>query len=260
MNWEKVRQGVDVKRLKATKEVYVLARSAQRVNKERAMRRKRLRRLWQRLQEIRQMKEQSRDDLLMRLGAAKKDAGRVWSLVEVSAPKKDQPVDSSTFSFKLRRAKLRITYRREGCYLLRAFVPEDMDGKQLWHHYMGLTEIEESFKTLKGDLAIRPIHHQLEDRIEAHIFLSFIAYCLHVALRGKLRTLAPGLTPRAVLGKFATVQMLDVHFPTTDGRRLVMPRYTQPDKDLRLLLPPMGIELPSQPPPRIESRLPAREV
>ena len=104
------------------------------------------------------------------------------------------------------------------------------------------------------DLSIRPIHHQLEKRIEAHIFISFLAYCLHVALRGKLKNLADGLTSRAVMEKFATVQMLDVHFPIKDqeDRVLIMPRYTQPDKDLKLLLARMGMELLEQPPPRIE--------
>ena len=94
-------------------------------------------------------------------------------------------------------------------------------------------------------------HHQKDERIEAHIFLSFLAYCLHVALRAKLRQLADGLTPRAVLEKFATMQMLDVHLPMDQHSELVMARYTQPDKDLKLLLEHMGTELPQQPPPEI---------
>ena len=253
-DWQQVRQGVEVKEIKESGELYVLARSAQRVNKERAMRRQRLKRLWKGLQQIKKIKQQTRDELLMRLGAAKKQAGRAWWLVEIQTPESKDPVDQKTFSFKLNTRKLRRTFRREGQYLLRAFVPDKVPAPQLWKQYMGLTEIEESFKTLKGDLSIRPIHHQLEKRIEAHIFISFLSYCLHVALRGKLRNLAGGLTPRAVLEKFATLQMLDVHFPIKDqeNRRLVMPRYTQPDKDLKLLLARMGMELPEQPPPRIE--------
>ncbi len=254
-DWQQVRQGVEVKQIEESREIYVLARSAQRMNKERAMRRQRLKRLWNRLLEIKEVKKQTRDELLMRLGAAKKDAGRAWWLVQIQTPESEEPVNQDTFSFKLDTRKLRRTFRREGQYLLRAFVPDKMPTEQLWRQYIGLTEIEESFKTLKGDLSIRPIHHQLEKRIEAHIFISFLAYCLHVALRGKLRTLAGGLTPRAVLEKFAAVQMLDVHFPIKDqeSRRLVMPRFTQPDKDLKLLLARMGMELPEQPPPRIET-------
>ena len=111
--------------------------------------------------------------------------------------------------------------------------------------------IEEAFKTLKGDLAIRPIFHQLEERIEAHVFIAFLAYCLHVTLGRRLHALAPGLTPRSVFDKFAGVQMIDVHIPTTDGRELVLERYTEPERDLKLLLGQLKLVLPQQPPPKI---------
>ena len=104
------------------------------------------------------------------------------------------------------------------------------------------------------DLDLRPIHHQREDRIEAHIFISFLAYCLHVTLRARLRPHAPRLTPRAVLDKFAAIQMVDVHFPTTDGRTLIFSRYTQPESDQKLLLQKLDLKLPSQPPPKITSQ------
>ena len=249
-DWEQVRPGVEVKHLEETGEQYVLARSSKRVCKERSMRKRRLKKLWARLKELRTM-EQSRDELLMRLGAAKKEAGRVWNLVKVNVPKSDQPVTHETFTFTLQRKKLRAVMLREGRYLLRAFVPETMTAPEIWRQYIGLTEIEESFKNLKGDLAIRPIHHQKEERIEAHIFVSFLSYCLHVALRAKLRPLATGLTPRAVLEKFGTLQMIDVHLPAGAGKELVMPRYTAPDKDLSLLLTRMGLTLPQQPPPSL---------
>ena len=249
-DWEQVRPGVEVKHLEETGEQYVLARSSKRVGKERSMRKRRLKKLWARLKELRTM-EQSRDELLMRLGAAKKEAGRVWNLVKVNVPKSDQPVTHETFTFTLQRKKLRAVMLREGRYLLRAFVPETMTAPEIWRQYIGLTEIEESFKNLKGDLAIRPIHHQKEERIEAHIFVSFLSYCLHVALRAKLRPLATGLTPRAVLEKFGTLQMIDVHLPAGAGKELVMPRYTAPDKDLSLLLSRMGLALPQQPPPSL---------
>jgi hypothetical protein len=116
---------------------------------------------------------------------------------------------------------------------------------------MQLVEIEQAFKELKGDLAIRPIHHQLDHRIEAHIFVAFLAYCLQVTLKQRLRVLAPGLTPRAVLDKLSTMQMVDVHLPTTDGRHIVLPRYTQPDRDQQLLLLRLKLTLPPQPSPRI---------
>ncbi len=95
---------------------------------------------------------------------------------------------------------------------------------------------EQAFKELKSDLKIRPIHHQKDERIEAHIFVAFVAHCLQATLKQRLRGLAAGLTPRAVLEKFASIQMVDVHLPTTDGWRLVLSRFTEPEKDEQLLL------------------------
>ena len=85
--------------------------------------------------------------------------------------------------------------RREGHYLLRSNLRQE-DPARLWRHYIQLTEIEQAFKELKGDLAIRPIYHQLDHRIEAHIFVAFVAYCLMVTLKHRPRALAPGPTPR----------------------------------------------------------------
>jgi len=137
-----------------------------------------------------------------------------------------------------------------GHYLLRTNLVAE-DPAVLWDRYMQLTQIEAAFKCLKSDLGIRPIHHQLEHRVEAHILVAFLAYCLTVTLKHRLQAHARGLTPRAVLEKLATIQMLDVSFPTTDGRRLVMPRYTEPNPEQALLLHQLNLVLPQQPPPRI---------
>jgi hypothetical protein len=250
--WEKVRNEVDVKLLPQDGELYVLARSKGREHKERAMRRRKLKKLWKRLQELQAMKL-SRDELLLKLGAVKKEAGQAYRLVSVSLPTKDQPVTKETFSFSLDRRKLRIARRKEGKYLLRSNLTAH-DPALLWRCYILLTEVEQAFKNLKDDLSIRPIYHQKDDRIEAHIFVSFLAYCLHVTLRQRLRPLAPGLTPRAVLDKFAAIQMVDVHLPTTDGRELILSRYTQPENDQKILLNQLRLELPPQPPPKITTR------
>ena len=249
--WEQVREGIDVKLLEKDGEIYVLAKSAGRVDKERAMRRRRLKKLWHRLQEL-QQQTLSRDQLLIKLGAAKKEAGRAYYLVDIQLPEKDQEVSAQTFTFHLKRKKLREVRRREGRYLLRSNLVAE-DPAQLWQHYVQLTEIEQAFKELKSDLSIRPIYHQKDSRIEAHIFVAFQAYCLQVTLKQRLRALAPGLTPKAVLEKFAALQMVDVHLPTTDGRYLILPRYTQPDKDQQILLSQLKLELPDQPPPKIRT-------
>ncbi len=247
--WEQVRGSVQVKLLEQGGEVYVLAKSTDRVNKERAMRRRRLKKLWRRLAELRRQKL-SRDQLLIKLGAAKKEAGRAYGLVDIRLPGKDQAVSPETFTYRLRKEKLRQARRREGRYLLRTNLQDD-DPARLWRLYIQLTEIEQAFKELKGDLAIRPIYHQLDHRIEAHIFVAFIAYCLQVTLKQRLRALAPGLTPRAVFDKLKAMQMIDVHLPTTDGRHIVLSRYTQPDRDQQILLQQLKLTLPPQPPPRI---------
>jgi Transposase DDE domain len=256
--WQAVREGVDVKLLPQEGELYVLAQSRARIHKERAMRRRKLKWLWARLKEIAAM-ELAREELLMKLGAARAKARAAWRLVDVAiAPA------GATFSFTLDRAKLRAVRRREGRYLLRTNLT-GKDPAELWRFYIQLVEIEAAFKTMKDDLQLRPIHHQLEHRIEAHIFVAFLAYCLHVTLRARLKPLAPGLTPRAVLDKFAAIQMLDVRFPTTDGRTLILSRYTELTADQKLLARHLKLDLPPQPPPRITApekiaRLPANAV
>ena len=241
--WSAVREGVDVKLLPRDKELYVLARSENRVCKERAMRRRQLKKLWKRLKELQGM-EVKRDDLLIKLGQAKAESPAGWRLVEVEVPKDGRLV------FSLRKKKLREVRRREGRYLLRSNLC-DRDPADLWQLYMQLTRIEEAFRNIKGDLSIRPVYHQLPNRIEAHVFIAFLAYCLHVTLHYRLQLHAPGLTPRAVLEKLATIQMLDAHFPTTDGRCLIFARYTQPEKDHRMIIDLLGLQLPAQSPPRI---------
>ncbi|MCU0787997.1 MAG: IS1634 family transposase [Verrucomicrobia bacterium] len=250
--WHQVREGITVKLLPHQGECYVFAQSASRIDKERAMRRRQLKALWKRLPELCRMKRLTRDDLLMKLGAARKQWPTAWRLVALRIPQKDEPINEQTFTWRLRKKKLRQMRRREGRYLLRTNLTEE-DPAKLWEYYTQLTQVEEAFKNLKGDLALRPIHHQKQDRIEAHIFVAFLAYCLQVTLRRWLRDLAPGLTPRSVLEKFAAVQMIDVHLPTTDGRHVILPRYTQPEKELQVLLERLKLNLPEQPPPRISA-------
>ena len=246
--WQKVRPGVEVKLLAQDQELYVLAQSLDRVHKERAMRRRQLKALCRRLGQLRKMTLTARA-LLLKLGEARGRYRAAWRLLKIQMPQAGQE-GAATFSYTIDRSKLRQTRRREGRYLLRTNLT-GRDPAQTWQFYIGLTEIEAAFKNLKDDLWLRPIFHQLEHRIEAHIFVAFIAYCLHVTLRARLRPLAGGLTPRAVLDKFAAIQMLDVHFPTTDGRRLILSRYTQPETDQKMLLAQLGLTLPPQPPPRI---------
>jgi hypothetical protein len=249
--WQKVRDSVQVKLWSQGSELFVLAKSEGRQAKENAMRR---RRLVQYLRALRRMRHSlpSRDQLMMRIGAAKSKAGRAAAYVQLCLPAESEPVTRETFRFNLDREKFNQAELRDGHYLLRSNVIAD-DPKVLWERYVQLTEIEAVFRALKSDLAIRPIHHQLEHRVEAHIFVAFLGYCLMVTLKKRLQSHAPGLTPRAVLEKLKTIQMIDVWLPTTDGRCLVMSRYTQPGMDHQLVLQKLRMRLPDQPPPRIKS-------
>jgi len=252
VSWQKLRDTVEVKLLARGEEIYVLAQSQGRRRKETAIRRRKLARLLRTLRGLRRTRQRpwKRDTLLHKLGAAHKEAGKAWSFVKITVPKARQPVTRETFQFQLLRDKLQQAQQHDGHYLLRAFGAGDQAGP-LWERYMQLTEIEAAFKTLKSDLQLRPIRHHVQWRIEAHILVCFLAYCLSVTLRNRLNAHAPGLTSRAVLETLSGVLMLDVHVPLADGRELVMPRYTQPEPEQRLVLEKLGWDLPPQPPPRI---------
>ncbi len=245
--WCNVRDGVDVKLLPAGDEMYVLAQSRDRIGKERAMRRRQLKKLWARLRQL-QVMNLTRDELLLKLGAAKQQSPSAWRLVQI-----DVPEEKVALRFSLRKDKLRNIRRREGRYLLRTNLVGH-EPAQMWEFYIQLVHVEEAFRNLKGDLALRPIHHQKEERIEAHIFVAFMAFAMHVTLRRRLRDLAPGLTPRSVLEKFSAVQMIDVHLPTTDQRTVILSRHTEPEPELRILLDQMRLAFPPQPPPRITAK------
>lgn len=247
--WQKVRDSVEVKLFSQDSEMYVLAKSEGRQQKEIAIRRKKLARLLRKLRRMRKSLPK-RDQLLLRIGAAKTEAGRAFGFVKIRVPGKDEEVTRETFTFHTDKVKLKEAQLRDGHYLLRTNMVAE-DPTVLWDRYMQLTQIEAAFKCLKSELGIRPIYHQLEHRVEAHILVAFLAYCLSVTLKYRLRAHAPGLTPRAVLDKLAAIQMLDVSLPTTDGRCLTMPRYTEPEPDVALMLHQLKLTLPNQPPPRI---------
>ena len=250
--WQQVRESVDVKLFEQDGELYVLAKSEGRRAKETAMRRKRLARLLRKLRAMRHSLP-SRDQLLMRLGAAKSTAGRAFQFVEMQVPGENQQVTRATFQFRVDKKKLQQAEWRDGHYLLRSNLTAE-DPAVLWTRYVQLTQIESVFRSLKSELGIRPIYHQREDRVDAHILIAFLAYCLQVTLKHRLLRHAPGLTPTAVLEKLAEIKMIDVWIPTVDQRWLILPRYTQPSADTMLLLEKLHWELPNQPPPRITAQ------
>ena len=249
--WQKVRDSVEVKLYQQEGELYVLAKSDGRQAKETAIRRKKLFRLLVKLRAMRKNLP-SRDQLLMRLGAAKTEAGRAFDFVTVRVPAAGEQVTRETFSYRVDQVKRKQAEWRDGHYLLRSNLT-DGDPAVLWARYVQLTQIEAVFRSLKNELGIRPIYHQLERRVDAHILVAFLAYSLQVTLKQRLLIHAPGLTPAAVLEKLAAIQIIDVHLPTSDGRCLILPRYTQPEPGVKMVLEKLRLALPAQPPPRIRA-------
>ena len=270
--WEEVQKGISVKVARADGEdgrpgdTFVLTRSEARSLKETSMRVKKIRGAmktlfaidgrigrakWKASEPSRRKLE--RDELISRLAVAKAKAGRAWRLISIKLPKANENVTPETFTWRLDWEGIREARAKdEGTYLLRTNL-EDCAPKTLWRKYMIQGEIEYAFRELKGDLGLRPVYHQLEDRIEAHIFTSFMALCLLTTLRAIAREHAPGLTPRQIIDKMKTVKMVDVVMPTTDGRVVTLPRYVEPKEDVALMLGALGFSLPAQPPPKISS-------
>lgn len=265
--WEQVHEGMRVKLLEREGELFVMAQSEDRRKKENAMRRRKLKALVKGLNRLKHQmvpkkgrRPLTRDHLLRKVAVLRKAAGRIASFIAIREPAVGEALNRQTFVSTFNRHEWRKSIERDGSYILRAWLPWDnwpagMDKQApaLWAWYMQLTHVEEAFKTLKSDLHLRPIHHQLEHRVEAHILVAFLGYCLQVTLRHKLQQHAPGLTPREALASLGAIKMVDVHLPTTDGRTLIMPRFTEPEAQQRIILEKLGLTLPPQPPPRIRA-------
>lgn len=249
--WERAGDEVYVKSIRDHDETYVLAKSKARRHKERAMRHRKLRRYLLGLDKLRK-NYRDRDRFFKRLGVLMHEAGSCSKCVDLQLPPEGKKVSSTNFKYSFNRRVYRQMIHRDGKYFLRT----NQTGKdpiELWEQYMLQTRVEQSFKELKSDLSIRPVHHQLEGRVDAHIFIAFLGYCLQTTLRQKLRTSAPGLTSQAVLEIFSKIQLLDVYIPTQDNRTLHLQRYTEPEQEHKILLEKLKLKLPAQAPPKIYS-------
>jgi len=252
-NWQLVREQVEVK-LRATEggEQYVIARSVKRRAKESAMRRRRMRKLYDSLTKLRRQVEKGQikryEVLLLRLGRLKERYVQVFGFVEIRYRCEGDLIGD--FSFSLKRAFLKKAYRHDGVYLLRTNLTEE-DPTVLWTQYIQLTEVEAVFRILKSQLGIRPIWHYTTRRIEAHIMVAFLGYCLWVSLKNKLKASSPSLTPAELLYQFEQILMVEVWFRLRDGRSICLPRITEPETAQALLLHHLGWRLPEQPPPKI---------
>lgn len=249
-DWEQVNSSVHVKYIEKEGECYVLARSRDRMQKERAMRKRKLRKYLDGLEKLKGYRNYER--FYKRLGALQSQAGKAYRCVELDIPGQKERIEAGEFRYHINRQKYRDMIYRDGKYFLRTN-QKGKDGKALWNEYMLQCNVEQSFRELKSDLGIRPVYHHKEERVDAHIFVAFISYCLQVTLRHKLRVSVCGLTAQAALETMSRIQMLDVTFETLDGRYLLMERYTEPEADQRLILHHLNMDLPLQKPPKIYS-------
>jgi len=248
-DWQHVNESVRVKHLQADGECYVLACSKRRMMKERAMRKRKLRKYLDGLAKLKK-NYRSWQRFTKRLGVLEHEAGNCRHCVDLKLPADGKRVTG--FDFSLNHEKYRRMIYRDGMYFLRT----NQTGKEaveLWQQYMLQCNVEQAFKELKSDLGVRPVYHHKQERVEAHIFVAFLSYCLQATLRQKLRNSASGLTGQAVLETLSRIQMLDVSIPTRDGRTLQMQRYTEAELEHKLILEKLHMTLPPQAPPKIHS-------
>jgi transposase len=251
-NWSEVQAGVEVKlvRTPGGEEVFVLCRSPERRQKEKAMHERFVARIEAGLEKLarglsRARKPREEGKTERRIGRLLERNSRAARAFEIDL------VEDMT-----RASGLRLTWSRvrewehwaalsEGCYLLRTNIT-DKTPEELWRTYIQLTDVEDAFRTQKSELNIRPIWHQLERRVQAHILFSFLAYALWKTLQTWMERSGLGRGARTVIEEFARIKASDVILPTTAGREVRLCCVTQPDGAQRALIDRLGLLLPER--------------
>jgi transposase len=248
-SWTQISNSVQVQLIAQEQELYVLARSVDRAKKEEAMRMRQILGLMRDLIRVRRAIRKGTlmdaDKVLLRLGRLSERWPRAWRYVAVDW--KD-----GRLTWRWDRQALRLAAHRDGAYLLRTNLT-DRSSEALWKMYVQLTEVEAVFRALKSELAIRPIWHWVGPRVEAHVMVAFLGYCLWVCLKQKLKAAGAALTPWQLLDQFKRIVQVEVWFKLKTGGAICLPRITQPEAAQSLLLHQMGWSLPEQPPPKIYS-------
>lgn len=246
-DWQTLNNQVRVRLFREGGETYVLAQSMKRAQKEKAMRSRVILKLMRDLIKLRRALKDGRmqDSLKLhhRLGRLQERHAQAWAYVKIT-------ICDSRLSWKWNREKLALAVARDGAYLLRTNLKET-DPEILWKQYIQLTEAEAAFRALKSEVAIRPIWHWTQNRVEAHVMVAFLGYALWITLKNKLRRWSASLTPWQVLDQLKRIQLIEVWFKTKDHRDICLPRITQPESAQTSILYQLGWSLPKQPPPRI---------
>lgn len=258
--WEAIYPDLEVKRVLSpehAEEVFVMCRSRSRREKEKGILEHFTKRIEEGLEKLskavsREKRALKDRDLLQRkIGALLKANSRAARLFEIK-------VTSITEG---KKERLKITWKRKeqnkdwadlsaGCYLLRSNLPQNMSAEELWKAYIGLTEVEESFRMSKQDLGLRPVFHQTQQRVEAHIFICFLSLVLQRTLEVGLVAKGLGRSTRKVVEELQGLKSMDVIFPTTAGDEIKLRIISNPDPSLKILLdhlkfrPPKRLCLP----------------
>jgi transposase len=239
---------IQVKLVARDEELYVLTRSLNRAEKERAIRLRMLHGLRKDLAKlskaVRSGRVRRRELIYKRLGRLEERWPTAWPYL------KEVELTDSDLRWSWNRKKLRNAWLHQGTYLLRTNLT-DRDPQLLWHQYIQLTDLEAVFRTFKSELSLRPIFHRLQQRVEAHILIAFLGYCLWICLKQKLRAAAGSLTPAQVIHSLKGIILVEVWFDLRKGGRICLPRITQPEAQHQLILHHLGWSLPEQPPPKI---------
>ncbi len=248
-DWTTVREGVEVKLVAApdgSRDTFILCRSAQRRQKEAAMHDRFDTKMQDGLNRLTSAVEsgrlRSRDVLQQRLGRLKMECSRVARAYRVDVRGDDDSLSLSWVRDDARAAWMRHT---EGAYLLRTNLTGESE-QSLWHMYMQLNDAEAAFRTLKQDLSVRPIYHQIQRRVEAHVLVCFIAYAMYRTLDRLARSHGLAMSGRKVLAAVSTIKSGDVVLPLVDGRELRLRRVSRPDPEQSELLARLRINLPER--------------
>ena len=247
-NWEQVRDQVQVKLIPTPdgQETFILCKTEGRQQKEQAIRSRFATRMEQALESLKQQVKagrlRNRDKIHVRIGRILASHPQVADLYEV-AVKEESGQLQVAWSAKEEQRQWRQT--REGAYLLRTNLVATT-ASELWEKYIQLTEVEAAFRALKSELSIRPLFHQLEQRVKAHVMVAFLGYALWVTLKHLLQRKRSEYSPARALAALATLQSADIVLPTTDGREIRLRRITEPTEEQKRLLLQLDTDLPGQ--------------
>lgn len=268
-NWEQVYPDVELKLVKCDEfpdETFVLCRSALKREKEKAILNRFIQNIEQGLEKLKTATLRSkrplrdRDELQRKIGALLKSNSRAarFFIVEVQSLSEGKKTRLQ-LTWKRKTIKQDFAELSAGCYLLRTNIKQSktMTSPEIWQAYINLTKVEEAFRITKQELGLRPVWHQHQNRVQAHIFICFLALALQKTLEQMMISKGLGRSTRKVLKEFRTIKSMDVILPTSQGDELRLRTISEPDPALKILLQHLNLKIPKRllPPQNVVEKL-----